>query len=638
MCGIAGFIDFNNQTSEGILKQMTDSLVHRGPDADGCYYGKRYNYAIGLGHRRLSVIDLSPLGNQPMQFGNGRYQIVFNGEVYNYQEIKEELEKKGHRFNSHSDTEVILHAFHEWGTKAVNRFIGMFAFVIYDSQEDMITCFRDRAGVKPFYYYWKDGLFLFGSELKALMAHPRFKRELDLNAVASYMQFGYIPAPHCIYQDTYKLKHGHYLILNLRNQELCTELYWDVYDNYNREKIKIDLPDAINETEKVLEKAFNYRMVADVPVGVFLSGGYDSVCVTSLLQKNSTQKIKTFTIGMTEKKLDEAPFAKKIAEVLGTDHHELYCTEQDALNIVPTLPHFYDEPFGDSSAIPTSLVSKMARESVTVALSADGGDEIFGGYTHYDWMVKYYNRFNSIPNLFRKTGTALLNIFPTDTLPVVRNNNISKSKFEKLKSLMKDPSPKNLFMAATVYYSDEERDKLFSNPVESIVSDHRREELQKEYFDPLSYAMALDYQTYMVDDILHKVDRATMSVSLEGREPFLDQHIIEWAAKLPNQYKINNGQRKYILKQIVHKYVDAKLMDRPKMGFMVPVSTWLQNELKPLVDKYTSREFIEKQGIFDYSYVEDICRKFYNGGKEKHEKIWFLLVFQLWYDKWINNQ
>jgi asparagine synthase (glutamine-hydrolysing) len=634
MCGIAGFIDFSARTSEGTLKKMTDSLIHRGPDADGYFYEKRNNYAIGLGHRRLSIIDLSPLGNQPMSFSNGRYQIVFNGEIYNYQEIKDELVQIGHEFISHSDTEVILHSFNEWGTKAVNRYIGMFAFVIYDSQEERITCFRDRAGVKPFYYYWKDGLFLFGSELKALMAHPEFRRELDLNAIASYMQFGYIPAPHCIYKDSFKLKHGHFLNLNLRNKELCTELYWDVYDNYNREKVKIDLPDAISETEGILEKAFNYRMVADVPVGVFLSGGYDSVCVTSLLQKNSMQKIKTFTIGMTEKKLDEAPFAKQIASVLGTDHHELYCTEQDALNIVPTIPHFYDEPFGDSSAIPTCLVSKMARESVTVALSADGGDEIFGGYTHYDWMVKYYNRFNSIPNLFRKTGSAILNMFPDD---MVRNN-ISKSKFAKFKSLMKDPSPNNMFMAATVFYSDSEKGRLFSNPIETISSDHRREELKGEFFDPLSYAMALDYQTYMVDDVLHKVDRATMSVSLEGREPFLDQHIIEWASKLPNDYKIRDGQKKYILKQIVHKYVDPKLMDRPKMGFSIPVNTWLRTELRPLVDKYTSRDFIEKQGIFDYAYVEDICGKFFNGGKEKHEKIWFLLVFQLWYDKWINNQ
>src|SRR5436190_1567847 len=258
MCGIAGFIDFNNQTSEGILKKMTDSLIHRGPDADGCFYTKRYNYAIGLGHRRLSIIDLSPLGNQPMEFGNGRYQIVFNGEIYNYQEIKEELLKTGHRFSSHSDTEVILHAFHQWGPQAVNRFIGMFAFVIYDSQEDKITCFRDRAGVKPFFYYWKDGLFLFGSELKSLVSHPRFQKELDLNAIASYMQFGYIPAPHCIYKDTFKLKHGQFLILNLKNRELSTELYWDVYDRYNREKINIGETEAINETEKDLETAVPY--------------------------------------------------------------------------------------------------------------------------------------------------------------------------------------------------------------------------------------------------------------------------------------------------------------------------------------------------------------------------------------------
>jgi len=616
---------------------MTDTLLHRGPDASGFYFDLKEDYSVGLGHRRLSVIDLSPAGNQPMQFLNNRYWIIFNGEIYNYAEIKEVLIGIGHRFETHSDTEVILHAYHEWGPDALQRFIGMFTIVIYDSQDEKLFCCRDRAGVKPFFYYWQNNVFIFGSELKALMANPSFQKEIDINAVGSFMQYGYVPAPHCIFKHSFKLLPAHYLLLDFKSRNIRTQEYWNVYDCYNKEKLDIPVNEAVDETEKVLEKAFNYRLVADVPVGIFLSGGYDSSCLVALLQKNKTKKLKTFTIGFDDPAFNEAQFAKKIACILGTEHHELYCSEKDALNVIPDLPYFFDEPFADSSSIPTILVSKMARESVTVALSADAGDEIFGGYDRYEWMLRFYKKMNAIPLIARKSGSAVLSALPFDKLPAFRDNNIFKKKYEKLKMLLQDPSPQNLYMGMTEDFSEKERKNLFLEKTHTIFSAHYTQELQPNYFDPLTYAMAKDYQTYMVDDILQKVDRATMSVSLEGREPFLDQHIIEWAGRLPAEYKIFNGQRKYLLKSIVHKYIPGELMDRPKKGFSAPVSSWLHGVLKPMVDRYLDPVFIKKQNIFNENYIIQIKKSYYDAKKENDYKIWFLLMFQMWYDKWIEK-
>jgi asparagine synthase (glutamine-hydrolysing) len=636
MCGIAGFIDFHSESGKLELSKMTDAISHRGPDASGYYFDQKSNYSAGLGHRRLSVIDLSPAGNQPMQFLNGRYWIIFNGEIYNYVELREILTGLGHKFETHSDTEVILHAYHEWGASALKYFIGMFALAILDTLDEKLFCCRDRAGVKPFFYYWHDDVFLFGSELKALLANPFFNKEIEIKAVSSYMQFGYVPAPLCIFKNTNKLLPAHSLLLDLKSRKVSTTKYWDVYDSYNQAKLKISIGDAIEETEKILEKAFNYRMVADVPVGVFLSGGYDSSCLVALLQKNKSRRIKTFTIGFDDEKLNEAQYAKEIAGILGTEHHEYYCSEKDALDVIPDLPFYYDEPFGDSSSIPTILVSKMARQSVTVALSADAGDEIFGGYDRYAWMLKYYKKMNAIPSFARKSGAALLNSIPIYKLPFYRDDNIFRKKYEKLAGILNDPGAQNIFMGMTVDYTESERKSLFIQKPETFYSAHFSKELQSDYFDPLTYAMAKDYQTYMVDDVLQKVDRATMSVSLEGREPFLDQNIIEWVGKLPVEYKIYNGQRKYILRKIVHKYIPEKLMDRPKMGFAVPVNSWLEGVLKPLVENYLGKPFIQKQNIFNYEFIEQVRRSYYEVKKENDYKIWFLLMFQMWYDKWMN--
>ena len=634
MCGISGFIDFNKKTSIEVLEKMNRIMAHRGPDGEGYGMYETDTAKVGLGHRRLSIIDLTAGGSQPQTFGS--LHITFNGEIYNYAEIKKVLEEKGHNFKSHSDTEVILHAYAEWGSAALQQFIGMFAFVIYDEAQQKIFACRDRAGVKPFFYYYKDGLFLFGSELKALVQHPAFEKQINTDAVAAFLQFGYVPTPHCIFNDAHKLKPGHFLTFDIPKRQLETTQYWNVYDAYNKPILDISLPEAIEETEKILTSAFQYRMVSDVPVGVFLSGGYDSSCVTAILQKNNTEKIKTFTIGVPDAGMNEAPFAKQIAAHLGTDHTEYYCTEKEALEIVPQLPFFYDEPFADSSAIPTTLVSRIAREKVTVALSADAGDEIFAGYNRYDYMIKYGGALKKIPGIIRRSAATMMDLIPADKIPVFNKKYLFHSRYEKVKSLLKEPSAKNVLMSMTQQMNNKEIAELFKDSIQQMPSYFDSKDLKPDNYSVLSYMMAVDYQTYLLDDILQKVDRAGMSVSLEGREPFLDHRIIEWAARLPMEYKYNKGNKKFILKQIVHKYIPAAMMDRPKMGFGIPISAWLQKDLKPFVDQYFDEQFIIKQNIFNNEVLQRIKKSFYDGKVEKAEKIWYILMFQMWYDKWIN--
>ncbi|MBD0376622.1 MAG: asparagine synthase (glutamine-hydrolyzing), partial [Flavisolibacter sp.] len=635
MCGITGFVDFTKKGDEFTLRRMSTCLEHRGPDGEGTYLSRIRNASIALGHRRLSIIDLSAAANQPMHFDG--LHIIFNGEIYNYEEIRNRLIGIGHAFSTHSDTEVILHAWQEWGEKCIEQWRGMFAIALYDENKQELICIRDRAGVKPFYYYWQDGLFLFSSELKSMVTHPGFEKKINRDAAASFLQYGYVPHPHCIYQHTYKLPPGHLLKLNLNTHQITTTQYWNVYDYYNKPKLNISLPDAINETEKILSESFQYRMVADVPVGVFLSGGYDSSCVTALLQKNSTEKIKTFTIGTTVEKLNEAPYAKQIAQYLGTDHTEYYCTPEEALQIIPELPYYYDEPFADSSAIPTILVSRLARKKVTVALSADAGDEIFAGYNRYDYLLRYGSHLRSIPKPLRKLAVAAMENISSDRIPYFKNQYNFHSRYDKLKNLLHNPSPSELLKNLNHVFGKKDIDKMFVDPVKELAIVFESNELQKEYYDLLSYMMAIDYETYMVDDILQKVDRATMSVSLEGREPFLDQHIIEWAAQIPSEYKYFQGKKKYILKQIVHKYIPQQLMERPKMGFSIPVESWLGNELKELVLEFLSDSEIKEHGLFNVKEVHGLIEDFFKGHTEKYLKIWHLLMFQMWYKRWMKS-
>ena len=634
MCGIAGYIDFKQKSTLPDLEQMTRTLQHRGPDGEGFYFNDQNDFYIGLGHKRLSIIDLTECGKQPMSYDG--LHLVFNGEIYNYAEIKEELIRKGHSFKSNSDTEVILHAVREWGLEAIQQWHGMFALVLFDEKANQVYVIRDRAGVKPLYYYWDGDLFIFGSELKAIMAHPFFPKKVSPDAVASFLQYGYVPTPHCIFERTYKLKPGYYLQLNLESRQKAVTQYWNVYDCYNKPKLNISFTEAKEETERILQKAFNYRMVADVPVGVFLSGGFDSTCVAAFLQKERTERIKTFTIGSSDKRYNEAPFAKEIAKHLGTDHTEYYCTPEETLSLVPQLAHFYDEPFADSSAVPSMIVSRIARERVTVALSADAGDEIFAGYSKYDYFIRYGRKLNRLPSFVRKVMVGLMNNISSEKIPYFKNTYNAHSRYEKLKGLLHDPSPSKMVKSASHTFLPKDINQLFTNSVIELDTQHSSDELLPEYYDSLSYLMAVDYQTYLTDDILQKVDRATMSASLEGREPYLDQDVIEWAAQLPSSFKYHNGEKKYILKQIVYKHIPKEMMDRPKMGFSIPMDKWLSNELKELVMDHLSENKLN-HGLFVVNEVLKIRDAFLKGRTELYLQVWHLLMFQLWYERWMRK-
>lgn len=634
MCAISGFIDFKQRSSFVLLQKTTDTMYHRGPDGSGYEFIQKDSYQIGLGHRRLSIIDLTETGKQPMRYEH--LWITFNGEIYNFGEIKNELISLNHKFVGHSDTEVILHSFDQWGIKCIEKFIGMFAFVVYDTKSEELYCVRDRAGVKPFFYYWKDGLFLFSSELKAFHQHPQFKKEINIDAVAAFMQFGNVPTPYCIFNDCYKLKPGHILIFNIQHSTFSISKYWDVYDSYNKPKLDISFEDAKLETETILKSAFNYRMVSDVPVGVFLSGGYDSACVAALLQDNNkSEKLKTFTIAVPDIGLNEAPYAKDVAEYLGTEHYEYMCTQSEALDLISDLPYYYDEPFADSSAIPTTLVCKMARKQVTVALSADAGDEIFAGYNRYDYLMKHGKLLNKMPISLRKSTAYLMNAIPADKIPVLKNKYNFHNRYEKLKGLLKDPSPKNMMLNLSRQFNEKEIGDLLKAKSSLLNTAYLSDDLQSSFYTPLSYMMAIDYQTYLLDDILQKVDRASMTASLEGREPFLDHRVIEWAAQLPDNYKYYKGSKKYILKEIVHKYIPKALMDRPKMGFAIPIENWLMTDLRNQVHYYLDDKKIEYQGIFNANLVRKLKSDFYSGKKELAQKLWYTLMFQMWYEKWM---
>lgn len=633
MCGITGFADFTHKSSLQLVKEMASAMPHRGPDGQGAYFKQLDHVQVGLGHRRLSIIDLSDTAGQPMHYDG--LTVIFNGEIYNYNEIRNRLIALGHIFKTHSDTEVILHAWREWGKNCIQQWRGMFAIALLDETRGELICIRDRAGVKPFTYYFDGNVLIWGSELKSLLAHPAFRKELDINTAAAYLQYGYVPSPYSIFKNTHKLPAGYILQIDLHTKTIASEQYWNVYDYYNKPKLNVSLPEAIEETQRILEESFQYRMVADVPVGVFLSGGYDSTCVTALLQKNTAEKIKTFTIGTTDDKLNEAPFAKRIAGHLGTDHTEYYCTAQETLNVIPDLPYYYDEPFADSSAIPTILVSRMARKKVTVALSADAGDEIFAGYNRYDLYARYGKTVNKIPASARKLLSKIMEGVPSDAVPVLRNKVNFHSRYDKIKNLLQNPSPGDLLKNLGMVFNNREITALFSCGVQHVPTLHTSTELKEAAFDPISFMMAADYQTYMVDDILQKVDRATMSTSLEGREPFLDQHIIQWAAQLPTGYKYHNGVQKYILKQIVHDYVPREIMERPKSGFAIPLQHWLANDLRDLLYSYINKTALQAHGLFDAGQVMQIVNDFFNGRKEKYLKIWHILMFQMWYEKWM---
>lgn len=631
MCGIAGFCDFSKKSSNNILKNMTDVLHHRGPDDSGYFWDESEYAQIALGHRRLSILDLSAHGHQPMFFEH--LEIVFNGEVYNFKEIKKELLELGYDFYSDSDTEVILKSYHQWGIKAVDKFNGMFAIVFYDKKANKLLFIRDRAGVKPFYYYKKDSLILFSSELKSFHKHPKFQKEINKSSLSLYLQFGYIPEPHSIFENSYKLKAGHYIEIDLKSQNFEEKKYWNVVDFYNKAKLDISQDEAIEKTEELLKSSFEYRMVSDVPVGVFLSGGYDSSVVTAILQNQRSEKLNTFTIGFKEKGFDEAPYAKEVAKYLGTNHTEYYCTQKDALEIIPKLCELYDEPFGDSSAIPTTLVSQLARKYVTVSLSADGGDEIFAGYSKYTTTMQYFNKFNSIPNSIKSLISFGMDNINPKHIPILNKTYNFATRYEKINAILKAKNSVEAMKYTSEYFTKKERNKLLKVDFDNLATNFDIQIANTN--DEINQMLAIDYKTYMLDDILTKVDRATMSVSLEGREPLLDYRLIEFVSQLPSDLKYKNGDKKWLLKQITHKYLPKKMMDRPKQGFGVPLTEWFRDELKEYFMIYLDEKRIEKEGLFDSKEIIRLRDSYLLGNKENVQKLWFLLMFEMWYEKWM---
>lgn len=633
MCGIAGFIDFSKKSNLDTLKSMTDVLHHRGPDDSGYMFDASSSAEVGLGHRRLSILDLTSHGHQPMEFE--KIDIVYNGEVYNFSEIKKELELFGYFFESHSDTEVILKAYHKWGLEAVHKFNGMFAIAIYDRNISKLFLIRDRAGIKPLFWYQKNRTLLFASELKSMHQHSSFQKEINIDATALFLQLQYIPEPHTIFKSTYKLRAGHYLEIDLVNEQVEEKVYWSVIDHYNKPKLDISEEEAIDETEKLLKSAFEYRMVSDVPVGIFLSGGYDSSVVTAILQNQRAEKLKTFTIGFHENGFDESPYARQVAKYLGTEHHEYYCTQKDALAIIPKLATIYDEPFADVSAIPTTLISQLAREKVTVSLSADGGDELFAGYDKYTRALNYYKNFSHIPNFVKTPLVSMLGGVNPNSIPLLKDTFNFETRYNKMKSMLSAQNAIDIMRDTAYYFTYEEANKLLNHKAHKVETNYDKSELLNSSNDDINSMLSIDYKTYMIDDVLTKVDRATMSVSLEGREPFLDYRIVEFAAQLPSHYKYQNGSKKHILKEITHRYLPKEMMDRPKMGFGVPIQEWFKDELKEYFLHYLDEQRLEREGIFNAKEVVRLRDKYLNGEKQIVDNLWSILMFEMWYEKWM---
>jgi asparagine synthase (glutamine-hydrolysing) len=632
MCGIAGFVDFQKKASMETLKLMTDSMVHRGPDDAGYEIFEQSNALIGFGQRRLSILDLSPLGHQPMSFEH--ITVDFNGEVYNFKEIKIELEEKGYTFKSWSDTEVIVKAYHCWGLEMLSKFIGMFAIAILDKNQGKVHFIRDRAGVKPLYYYWENDLFLFGSELKAFYANDRFNKVIDTNSLALFLQYSYVPAPYCIFKNTFKLMPGHILSIDLDTKNQVITKYWDVFDYYNKPKLKVTDQEAIEETDRLLKSAYEYRMIADVPVGVFLSGGYDSSSVASILQTGRTERLKTFTIGFHENEFNEAPEAKKIANYLGTDHTEWYLTAKEAADVLSSLPEIYDEPFADNSTVPTVLVSKLAAKDVKVALSADAGDEIFGGYSKFNQSGRFTL---GMPVALQSMLSGAMSLINPDYIPYFNTKFNFSTRYEKMRLMWKSHDPVQAMKYISQFITEKEAASFLGKEYAHYSTVFDTSIDSKDPKDYVNRLLAIDYKSYLLDNNLVKVDRATMSVSIEGREPMVDHRIVEYAAQLPASFKIRDGVNKWLLKQVVHKYIPKEMMDRPKVPFLAPLMVWFKEDLKAQLRYYLSEESLNKTGLFDPKPIIQLRNDYLSGKKVNYQKLWTLLSFMLWYDRWVKN-
>jgi asparagine synthase (glutamine-hydrolysing) len=637
MCGIAGF--WSRKALDGppveLLNRMGVALAHRGPDDAGVFHDS--NAGLGLSFRRLSIIDLTAEGHQPMASASGRYRIIFNGEVYNFEEIRAEL--GDHLWRGHSDTEVMLAAFERWGLEAaVQRFVGMFAFVLWDSFEQRLHLVRDRLGIKPLYYGHVNGSFVFASELKALKIFPGFQATIDRDALAAYMRCSYVPAPFSIYQGIHQLPAGHILTLNAADAEPILAAYWsaaDVAHNGVKNRVQGSDEEVIEELHGKLAEAVRLRMIADVPLGAFLSGGIDSSAVVALMQSQSSRPVKTFTIGFHEDVYNESAHARKIAQHLGTDHTQLILTPQDALDIVPLLPSMYDEPFADSSQIPTHLVSKLARRHVTVALSGDGGDELFCGYPRYRFLNSLWNTLKKIPRPAANAVARLMRGISPSTLdrtlrwlPVPASlKSSSGRKLHRLADHMIAHDPAEIYLRAISMWVDPAAVVLRSHEYPVVEQSIRK---FADMPDVREMAMLTDLTNYLPDDILTKVDRASMAVGLEARVPLLDHRVVEFAWRLPMHFKIRNGQTKWALRQVLYRYVAPELVERPKMGFGVPIDLWLRGPLRAWAEDLLSRESLSRHSLFSVKHIREKWEEHASGTHNWHHLLWPVLMFQAW--------
>jgi asparagine synthase (glutamine-hydrolysing) len=647
MCGIVGYFSKKSYIElKSIICQMSDALTHRGPDDSGTWTDEETG--IGLGHRRLSILDLSPLGRQPMGSNDERYIITFNGEVYNFLEMKKELESSGHNFRGGSDTEVILTAISHWGLmKALSRFIGMFAFALWDRQERCLHLVRDRLGIKPLYYGWDtDGSFLFSSELKALRKCETFDPSIDLDALAMFFRHNYIPAPFTVYKNAKKLLPGSMLTIDLNGLSKHTsqqKMYWsadEVWEKGLEAPWKGDDGEAVNRLEDVLKDAVKLRMIADVPLGAFLSGGIDSSTVTALMQASSVRPVKTFSIGFYEQGYDEAPMAKAVAKHLGTEHTELYVTEAEALEEVPKLCGFWDEPFADSSQIPTLLLSRLTRRHVTVALSGDGGDELFLGYPRYPATLKLWRSKKMIPGPLIHAGSAFFKILSPGVLDSLGCIERPLFRLMGVKGTLSDISALTREVLTVSNFSEFYGwTNSHFQPYGSLLKE--KDSIAPQFFDCEACGQdrwanmsRMDIKTYLPDDILTKVDRASMAVGLEARVPILDHRVVEMAASLPTRLKIKNGVNKWILRQILYRSIPPRLVERPKMGFGVPIRDWLRGGLKDWASDLLSEDRIKAEGYLDAGKVSRLWGSHLKGYVDHKYILWNVLMFQAWMERW----
>jgi asparagine synthase (glutamine-hydrolysing) len=636
MCGIVGFI--SKEKKENTLKSMIQTQTHRGPDDNGLFIDEKSG--VHLGHNRLSIQDISSHSHQPFVSSCKNYTIIFNGEVYNFKEIQTQLKSLGHTFISDSDTEVILYAYKEWGIESVHKFTGMFAFVIYDQNKQKLFLLRDRAGVKPLYYYVKNETFLFSSEIKSFHKYEEFTKVINKEILPFYFQFAYIPAPYTIYNDCFKLKPAHYIEYNLKTNKYKTHKYWDINDYYLMDKFDKSEDEILEDIKKLITESCQLRMVSDVPVGIFLSGGYDSSTVTAILQTNQEAQLSTYTIGFEEKELNEANDAKQIAVLLGTNHKEKYCTQKEMLSLIDDLSFYYDEPFADDSALPTILVSKLAKENVTVALSADGGDEIFLGYSKYFAIKKVINlKSSKLKYTIFKLGINLLSeksvLAINKLLPRSKKQANILIKFNKFKSMINAKTKEEIFIRASSKVEANFLDKILINGKFKnfkTTAFHEFNKLKK--LDYLEQMMVIDYKTFMVDDVLCKVDRASMSCSLEGREPLLDHKLAEYMARVPIELKYKNAKGKYLLRELLKQYIPTHITDKPKAGFTVPLKSWLLNELKEKAINSLTSTLLREDKLFKEAKLQKIVDDLKNNEIENETFIWMIIVYVEWRRKW----